>query len=74
MNQSNEHATNCGRVTVAEIAERLSIGRLAVYTMLTKRIIPGIRLGRRWILTRRSYEQWEQAAGRTETDGIFSRL
>jgi excisionase family DNA binding protein len=69
MHHSNEEVLNSGRITAAEIAKRLSIGRLAVYTMLVKRIIPAIRLGRRWIITRSSYEQWELGAGRTETDG-----
>lgn len=69
MHRVNEKAINSGRISVVEIADRLSIGRLAVYTMLAKRIIPAIRLGRRWIITRRSYKQWEQAAGRMETGG-----
>ena len=51
------------RILVPEIAGRLSIGRLAVYEMLELRIIPGIRLGRRWIITRHAYEQWEQTCG-----------
>lgn len=74
MNRTNDHATNCGRITVAEIAKRLSIGRLAVYTMLAQKIIPAIRFGRRWIITRKSYDQWEQEAGRTESDCIFRRV
>jgi excisionase family DNA binding protein len=37
------------RISVLEIARRLSIGRLAVYSMLEQGIIPGLRLGRRWI-------------------------
>jgi excisionase family DNA binding protein len=52
-----------GRITVLEIAERLGIGRLAVYAMLERRIIPGVRLGRRWIVTRHAYEQWERTCG-----------
>ena len=39
------------RISVLEIARRLSIGRLAVYSMLEQGIIPGLRLGRRWIIT-----------------------
>jgi hypothetical protein len=31
--------------------------------MLEQRIIPGIRLGRRWIVTRYAYEQWERTCG-----------
>jgi len=52
-----------GRITVSEIAGRLDIGRLAVYAMLEQGIIPAIRLGRRWIITRRAYEQWERTCG-----------
>ncbi len=36
------------------------IGRLAVYKMVERGIIPAIRLGRRWIVTRFSYEAWER--------------
>jgi excisionase family DNA binding protein len=50
-------------MTIEEIARRLSIGRLAVYAMLDQGIIPGIRLGRRWIVTRHAYEQWERTCG-----------
>jgi excisionase family DNA binding protein len=51
------------RMTVEEIARRLDIGRLAVYTMLEQGIIPAIRLGRRWIVTRYAFENWERTCG-----------
>lgn len=51
------------RMSVAEIAHRLSIGRLAVYALLEQGIIPGIRFGRRWIITRHAYEVWERTCG-----------
>ena len=51
------------RISVEEIARRLEIGRLAVYAMLEQGIMPGIRLGRRWIITRHAYEQWERTCG-----------
>jgi excisionase family DNA binding protein len=51
------------RISVLEIADRLSIGRLAVYAMLKQQILPGIKLGRRWIITRHAYEQWERTCG-----------
>jgi excisionase family DNA binding protein len=59
-----------GRITIPEIAERLSIGRLAVYAMLEQRIIPGIRLGKRWIVTRHAYDQWERSAGMRPGAGL----
>ena len=58
------------RMTVEEIARRLDIGRLAVYTMLEQGLLPGIRLGRRWIVTRHSYEQWERTCGMQPGTGL----
>ena len=52
-----------GRMSIPEIASRLSVGRLAVYTMLERGILPGIRLGRRWIVTRHAFESWERTCG-----------
>jgi excisionase family DNA binding protein len=57
----------CNRVSVAEITKRLAIGKMAAYEMLEKGILPGIRLGRRWIVTRQAYEQWEQTCGMCPT-------
>ncbi len=51
------------RISVPEIARRLDVGRQAVYAMLEQGIIPGIRLGRRWIITRHAYEAWERTCG-----------
>jgi excisionase family DNA binding protein len=64
-------ATN-SRISVPEIAKRLSIGRLAVYTMLEQGLLPGLRLGRRWIVTRHAYEQWEHTCGMPATTGFES--
>jgi excisionase family DNA binding protein len=60
----------CARMTVLEIAQRLDIGRLAVYEMLEQGILPGIRLGRRWIITRHAYEQWESTCGKRSGGGL----
>ena len=54
------------RIAVPEIAHRLGVGRLAVYTMLERGIIPGVRLGRRWIVTQAAYEHWERTCGTRE--------
>ena len=51
------------RITVEEIARRLNIGRQTVYAMLEQGIVPGIRLGQRWLITRHAYEQWERTCG-----------
>jgi excisionase family DNA binding protein len=52
-----------GRITVDEIAARLSLGRLTVYELLNRGEIPAIRLGKRWIVTRHAYEAWEHRCG-----------
>ena len=57
------------RITVEEIARRLNIGRVAAYAMLEQQILPGIRFGRRWIITRHAYEQWERTCGATGFQG-----
>jgi excisionase family DNA binding protein len=58
------------RVTVPEIAKRLNDGRLTIYEMLEQGIIPGIRLGRRWIITRHAYEAWEGTCGMRSGSGF----
>ena len=61
------------RMSVQEIAQRLDIGRLAVYRMLEQGIIPGIRLGRRWIITRHAYEKWERTCGMRSSAGLSAQ-
>ena len=50
-------------IQVPEIAHRLGVGRLKVYAMLEAGLIPGIRFGRKWIITRFAYETWERTCG-----------
>jgi excisionase family DNA binding protein len=57
------------RISIPEIAKRLAIGRLAVYAMLEQGLLPGLRLGRRWIVTRYAFEEWERTCGRPATTG-----
>ena len=51
------------RISVGEIARRLNVGRQTVYAMLEQGVLPAIRLGRRWIITRAAYLRWEQTCG-----------
>ena len=60
----------CSRMSVAEIAKRLDLGQLAVYALLEQRIIPAIRLGRRWIITRHAYLAWERSCGSRAGSGL----
>ncbi len=52
-----------GVMKIDEIRLRLGIGRMAVYAMLERGQLPGIRVGRRWIVTRQAYEHWERTCG-----------
>jgi len=61
------------RISVPEIAHRLGVGRLTVYAMLAQRIIPGVRLGRRWIITRQAYEEWERTCGTAIGAGLGAK-
>jgi excisionase family DNA binding protein len=58
------------RISVPEISQRLNIGRQAVYALLDQGVMPGIRLGRRWIITRNAYEQWERTCGMQACAGL----
>jgi excisionase family DNA binding protein len=51
------------RMRIPEIARRLAIGERAVYAMLEQGILPGIRLGQRWLVTRHAFEAWEETCG-----------
>jgi len=51
------------RMTVQEIAGRLAVGELAVYRMLEAKIIPAVRVGKRWVVTRKAFEKWEENCG-----------
>jgi excisionase family DNA binding protein len=61
------------RISVQEIARRLAVGRMAVYAMLEKGIIPAVRLNRRWIITRHAYEQWERTCGMRAGAGLHDQ-
>jgi excisionase family DNA binding protein len=50
-------------MTPKEVAQRLHVGTRAVYCMLEQGILPGIRLGKRWLITRHAYDEWERTCG-----------
>jgi excisionase family DNA binding protein len=52
-----------GRISVLDIARPLDVGRQAVYAMLARRILPGIRLGSRWMVTRAAFQRWAEMCG-----------
>ena len=58
------------RLSIQEIATDLAIGRHSVYQMLETGVIPGIKLGRGWLVTRYAYERWKHTCG-TGTRGII---
>ena len=63
MEKRLDGAAGSGRMSISEIAARLAIGKMAVYGMLERGTLPGIRVGKRWLVTRHAYEQWERTCG-----------
>lgn len=61
------------RITVPEIARRLGVGRLTVYSMLEQGVIPAVRIGRQWIITRHAYEYWERTCGTRSETGLAAK-
>jgi excisionase family DNA binding protein len=51
------------RITPKEVAKRLNVGTRAVYALLERGVLPGIRLGKRWLITTHAYEHWEKTCG-----------
>jgi excisionase family DNA binding protein len=41
----------------------LAVGQMAVYRMLEEKIIPAVRVGKRWVVTRKAFEKWEESCG-----------
>jgi excisionase family DNA binding protein len=70
MNGKVQQQRTSNRMSIPEIAQRLDIGRLAVYAMLEQGIIPAVRLGRRWIVTRNAYERWEKNCGYKDNEAM----
>lgn len=50
-------------ITIPEIAERLDVCEETVYDLCKRHIIPSIRPGRRFIISRTAYEKWEATIG-----------
>ena len=59
-------------ITIPEIADRLDVCEETVYEMLKSRVIPSIRPGRRFIISRTAYEKWEATIGEKKTWDVHS--
>ena len=51
------------RITIEEICEDLGLGRERVTAMLKAKIIPNVKLGRTWLVTKFAYENWKRTCG-----------
>jgi excisionase family DNA binding protein len=67
-NDGRTHTT----ITIPEIADRLDVCEETVYEMLKAHVIPSIRPGRRFIVSRTAYEKWEATIGEKPLD-VHSR-
>ena len=59
------------RIGVEEIMQDLGLGRERVYGMLKSKIIPNVKLGRTFLVTRFAYENWKRTCG-ASTNGEAS--
>lgn len=50
-------------ITIPEIADRLDVCEETVYDLCKRHVIPSIRPGRRFIISRAAYEKWEATIG-----------
>ena len=55
-------------ITIPEIADRLAVCEETVYDLCKRHVIPSIRPGRRFIISRAAYEKWEGTIGQTPLD------
>jgi excisionase family DNA binding protein len=67
-NDASQHTT----ITIPEIAGRLDVCEETVYDLCKRRIIPSIRPGRRFIISRTAYEKWEATIGEKKTWDIHN--
>ena len=51
-------------VTVEDVAAKLGIGRNQAYDAVKSGLIPSLRLGRRWLISRRTLERLLNGRGR----------
>jgi len=52
-------------INIQEIKQRLGVSEKMVYRMLNDEQIPAIKAGRKWLISRISYERWEANIGST---------
>jgi excisionase family DNA binding protein len=50
-------------IKAPEISQRLGVCEPTVRDLLRKQIIPNVRYGRIWIVSRNAFERWEQNIG-----------
>ena len=61
------------RITISEISHDLAVSEKSVYELLRTRVIPNVRLGTRWIVTRHAYEEWKRTCGTAPLSGKNER-
>jgi excisionase family DNA binding protein len=59
-------------ITVPEISDRLGVCEETVYDMVRTHVIPNIRHGHRFIISRAAYERWEATIGEPAAPAVPS--
>jgi excisionase family DNA binding protein len=55
--------TPAARYSIDEAAQVLDLSRKTVYDHLRSGALPGVKLGRLWILPKAAFDQWLRTAG-----------
>ena len=74
MERKDSAAPQHTTITVPEIADRLDVCEETVYALLKVQKIPNIRHGRRFIISRAAYEQWEAHIGQSNVSDIHNNM
>jgi len=51
------------RLSVHEICKDLGICKKHVYALLDKQVIPCVRIGRSYLITKEAYQEWKKRCG-----------
>lgn len=68
--EPEQHTT----ITIPEIADRLDVCEETVYDLCKRHVIPSIRPGRRFIISRNAYEKWEATIGTDKPFDVHHNL
>jgi excisionase family DNA binding protein len=68
--RDGERAGQSATLTPDEVADRLGYSRKRIYQFLEARQVPGMKIGKKWIIDRREFEEWLARQRATSPVGV----